>query len=64
MAGEYLSVEDVATALGIHRKTVERYIREGKLRASNWARCTASSARDLDAWLGEKAPTSPCAAAR
>jgi chromosome partitioning protein len=56
MAGEYLSVEDVATALGIHRKTVERYLREGKLRGVKLGTMYRIKRTDLDDWLGEKAP--------
>jgi chromosome partitioning protein len=53
MAVEYLSVEDVATALGFHRKTVERYIRNGALKAVKIGQMYRIKRTDLDAWLGE-----------
>ena len=53
MAVEYLSVEEVATTLGIHRKTVERYIRENKLRAIKLGTMYRIKRSDLDSFLGE-----------
>ena len=53
MAVEYLSVEDVATALGFHRKAVERYIRSGALKAVKIGQMYRIKRTDLDAWLGE-----------
>src|SRR5436305_505099 len=53
MAVEYLSVEEVATTLGIHRKTVERYIRESKLRAIKLGTMYRIKRSDLDSFLGE-----------
>jgi chromosome partitioning protein len=53
MAVEYLSVEEVASALGIHRKTVERYIRDNKLRAIKLGQMYRIKRADLEAFLGE-----------
>jgi chromosome partitioning protein len=53
MAVEYLSVEDVATTLGIHRKTVERHIRNGDLKAAKLGQMYRIKRTDLEAFLGE-----------
>lgn len=62
MAAEYLSIEEVATTLGVHRKTVERYIREGKLKGIKIGAMYRIKRNDLDAWLGEEEaePVSGC----
>src|SRR5438309_1655345 len=56
MAVEYLSVEEVATALGLHRKTVERYIRDGRLKSIKLGTMYRIKRTDLDALLGAPDP--------
>ena len=56
MPAEYLSVEEVATALGVHRKTVERYIRDGKLRGVKLGTMYRVKRTDLEEMLGERRP--------
>jgi len=50
MDDAYYSVEQVAEQLGMHVKTIQRYIREGLLPASRIGRRWRVSARDLGAF--------------
>jgi excisionase family DNA binding protein len=43
MDGKYYTVEQIAEMLQIHPKTIQRYIREGKLRANKIERPGAST---------------------
>lgn len=51
MGGNYLSVEYVAKTLGIHPKTIQRYIREGKLPAVKVGKAWRISGHDLSVFL-------------
>lgn len=47
MTKEYYSVEQISKLLDIHPKTVQRYIREGKIRASKVGKFWRVSGHDL-----------------
>lgn len=47
MANEYYSVEQLSDMLNIHPKTIQRYIREGKLRASKIGKSWRITGHDL-----------------
>ncbi len=47
-----MTVEEVASSLGVHVRTVRRYIREGRLRASRIGRLYRIPAADLAAFAG------------
>jgi excisionase family DNA binding protein len=48
-----MSVEQVASALGVHVRTVRRYIHEGRLRATRIGRLYRIPAAELGALVGE-----------
>jgi excisionase family DNA binding protein len=50
-----MSVEQVASALGVHVRTVRRYIHEGRLRATRIGRLYRIPAAELGAMVGEGA---------
>lgn len=58
MYSGYYSVERIAKMLDIHPKTVQRYIREGKLRAAKIGKSWRVNGHDLSAFT-EKANISP-----
>lgn len=47
MAPTYYSVEQVSEMLGLHQKTVQRYIREGKLQATKLGKSWRINGHDL-----------------
>jgi excisionase family DNA binding protein len=47
MIGEYYSVEQISELLNIHPKTIQRYIREGKLRACKIGKSWRVTGHDL-----------------
>lgn len=51
MAKEYYTVEQISTMLGIHQKTIQRYIREGKLRAAKIGKGWRVSGHDLSVFV-------------
>jgi excisionase family DNA binding protein len=51
-----LSVEQVATTLGVHVRTVRRYIRDGRLRASRIGKLYRVPAAELAAFAGSGVP--------
>ena len=56
------TVEDVATRLGLHPRTVHRMIREGRLRATRIGKSYRVLPADLDAFVGVESagvPTLP-----
>lgn len=55
MSSELLTVEDVAAALALHRKTVLRFIREGRLRATKVGNQYRVLRSDLNAFTGTAA---------
>lgn len=60
MEHTYYSVAKVAQTLEIHEKTVQRYIREGKLRATKVGKAWRITGHDLSVFMqGENAPTLP-----
>lgn len=52
MEHTYYSVAKVAQMLDIHEKTVQRYIREGKLKASKIGKAWRISGHDLSIFMG------------
>lgn len=57
MEHTYYSVSKVAQMLGIHEKTVQRYIREGKLRATKVGKVWRISGHNLSVFMnGDDAP--------
>src|SRR5262245_49026159 len=50
-----LSVEDVAWTLGVHVRTVRRYLREGRLRGTRIGKQYRTAAADLEALVGRPA---------
>lgn len=47
MNNNYYSVEQISEMLGVHSKTIQRYIREGKIRASKIGKSWRVSGDDL-----------------
>lgn len=60
-SGALYSPDDVAKRLGLHVRTVRRYIREGRLRATRIGKQYRIAAADLEALVGAEA--SPAATA-
>ncbi|HET7077972.1 MAG TPA: AAA family ATPase [Chloroflexia bacterium] len=60
MAGEWLSVDEVARELDLHRKTVERYIQKGELKASKVGPQYRIRRADLARFLGADQAAPPC----
>ena len=63
MSQNLLTVDQVAERLGAHRKTVLRYIHEGRLKATRVGKAYRILPADLDAFAGLPVapPTSPVA---
>ncbi len=59
MNDAYLSAEQVAERLGMHVKTIQRYIREGQLPASRIGKRWRVSARDLAAFTQRQRTQNP-----
>ncbi len=59
MEETYYSVDDVSTMLGIHPKTVRRYITEGKLRAAKLGKQYRISGHDLSVFMEAHGGTAP-----
>ena len=47
MENKYYSVEQISSLLGLHPKTVQRYIREGRLRAQKFGKAWRVTGHDL-----------------
>lgn len=60
MAGEWLSVDEVARELDVHRKTIERYIQKGQLRASKVGAQYRIRRQDLSRFMGTDDAAPPC----
>ncbi len=52
MSGEMLTVEQVAGLLDLHKRTVRRYLREGKLKALRIGKQYRIAREDLEAFVG------------
>lgn len=63
MSDSWLSVEQVATQLGLHVRTVRGYIREGRLTAVRIGKQYRVAPADLDALTGRAAAPAPRAEA-
>ncbi|HWQ58339.1 MAG TPA: helix-turn-helix domain-containing protein [Clostridia bacterium] len=68
MTEKYFTVEQISKLLGIHPKTIQRYIREGKLRAKKIGKSWRVNGHDLSVFAeneeslllkGEGGPQSP-----
>ncbi len=62
MTTELLTVDAAAEVLQLHPKTVLRFIREGRLRATRVGKQYRLLRTDLDAFVGAGRPPSACAA--
>lgn len=51
MSSDYFTVEQISEKLNIHPKTIQRYIREGKLRAVKVGKAWRVSGHDLSIFL-------------
>ena len=51
MNADYLTVEQISEMLNIHPKTIQRYIREGKLRAVKVGKSWRVNGHDLSVFL-------------
>ena len=58
MPETYYTVEKISELLSIHPKTIQRYIREGKLRANKVGKSWRISGHDLSVFLEQNRPTS------
>jgi excisionase family DNA binding protein len=54
----FLSPEDVAERLGLNVRTIRRYIREGRLKATRIGKQYRVAANDFQAFVGSDQPTS------
>jgi len=59
MLEQFYSVEQIAQMLNIHPKTIHRYIREGKLRATKIGKGWRITGHDLSLFTEANANTSP-----
>jgi excisionase family DNA binding protein len=59
MSHDLCTVQDVADRLGLHPKTVLRFIREGRLRAKRLGKSYRILRSDLEAFAGIPANTAP-----
>lgn len=53
---ELLSVEDVADTLGMHVRTIRRFLREGRLKGFKVGKSYRIAAKDLAAMIGQPEP--------
>lgn len=51
MNKDYYTVEQISKMLGLHSKTIQRYIREGKLRASKIGKSWRINGHDLSVFI-------------
>lgn len=51
MANDYYTVDQISNMLNIHPKTIQRYIREGKLRATKIGKGWRVNGNDLSAFI-------------
>ncbi len=56
MSETYYTVEKIAEMLSIHPKTIQRYIREGKLRANKVGKSWRISGHDLSVFMEQNRP--------
>lgn len=59
MAQELYSVEQVATRLGLHVRTVRNYVRDGRLKATRIGKQYRVAAEDLEAFTGLPSAKTP-----
>ena len=59
---DYYTVEQISTLLSMHPKTVQRYIREGKLRATKIGKSWRVAGHDLSVFLEAETGSTPLAA--
>ena len=59
MSNEYYTVEQISNMLAIHPKTIQRYIREGKLRASKIGKGWRVSGHDLSVFVANNRDERP-----
>ncbi len=62
MEEKYYTVEQVAGWIGLHPKTVQRYIREGRLRAQKIGKAWRVTGHDLSTFMEGTEQTAPAAA--
>ena len=62
MDERFYSVEEISTILNMHTKTIQRYIREGKLRASKIGKAWRVSGNDLNVFVQGTDNKAPVAA--
>ena len=53
----YYSVDQISKLLDMHPKTIQRYIREGKLRATKFGKSYRISGQDLSTFTEHSIPT-------
>jgi excisionase family DNA binding protein len=53
MNQKFYTVEEISKMLDMHVKTIQRYIREGKIKASKVGKAWKVSGHDLSSFLGE-----------
>lgn len=58
MSEPYYTVEKIAEMLSIHPKTIQRYIREGKLRANKVGKGWRVTGHDLSVFMEQNRPNS------
>lgn len=51
MTKDYYTVDQISNMLNIHPKTIQRYIREGKLRAAKIGKCWRVTGHDLSTFI-------------
>jgi excisionase family DNA binding protein len=51
---KFYTVEEISKMLDMHIKTIQRYIREGKIKASKVGKAWKVSGHDLSTFLGEE----------
>lgn len=56
MQDKFYTVEDISSMLDMHPKTIQRYIREGKLRASKLGKAWRVSGHDLSLFMQSASP--------
>jgi len=53
MDNKYYSVDEIANLLGMHVKTIQKYVREGKIKATKVGKAWQVSGHDLSSFMGE-----------
>lgn len=54
MYNKYYSVDEIAKILGMHVKTIQKYIREGKIQATKIGKAWQVSGHDLSLFMGQE----------